>query len=74
MTMQTIRQREILSRAATNDPRVERATYHREPEWIEGPESDPETFVAWALRIAVIGLVILALSERYGVDLIAGVL
>ena len=72
--MQTIRQREILSRAATNDPRVERATYHREPEWIEGPESDPETFVAWALRIAVIGLVILALSERYGVDLIAGVL
>ena len=72
--MQTVRQREILSRAATNDPQSARATYHREPEWIEGPESDPETFVAWALRIAVIGLVILALSERYGVDLIAGVL
>lgn len=72
--MQTIRQREILSRAAENSPQSARATYHREPEWIEGPESDPETCVAWALRIAVIALVILALSERYGVDLIAGVL
>lgn len=72
--MQTIRQREILSRAATNDPQSARATYHRDPQWIEGPESDPETFVAWALRIAVIALVILALSERYGVDLLAGVL
>ena len=72
--MQTIKHRRAIRAFSANDPRVERATYHREPEWIEGPESDPETFVAWALRIAVIGLVILALSERYGVDLIAGVL
>lgn len=72
--MQTIRQRRAIRAFSANDPRVERATYHRDPQWIEGPESDPETFVAWALRIAVIGLVILALSERYGVDLIAGVL
>lgn len=72
--MQTIKHRRAIRAFSANDPRVERATYHRDPQWFEGPESDPETFVAWALRIAVIGLVILALSERYGVDLIAGVL
>lgn len=72
--MQTIRHHRILSRAAANDPRIERATYHREPEWFEGPEADPERAVGWVLRILVIALVMLALGERYGVDLIAGVL
>ena len=72
--MQTIRQRAALSRAAANDPRIERATYHREPEWIEGPEADPERIVGWVIRILIVALVMLALGERYGVDLIAGVL
>lgn len=71
---QTIRHRTELSRAAANDPRIERATYHRDPEWIEGPESDPERAVGWVLRILVIALVMLALGERYGVDLLARVL
>lgn len=72
--MQTIRHHRILSRAAANDPRIERATYHRDPEWFEGPEADPERAVGWVLRILVIALVMLALGERYGADLIAGVL
>lgn len=71
---QTIRQRRAIRAFSANDPRVERATYHRDPQWFEGPEYNPERAVGWALRLAVIALVMLALGERYGVDLIAGVL
>ena len=71
--MQTIRQREILSRAATNDPRIERATYHRDPIWLEAPEPDHlgDRVVGWVLWIAFVALVMLLVGERY---LPAGVL
>ena len=66
--MQTIKHRRAIRdfRAfSANDPRVERATYHRKPEWIEGPESDPERIVGWVLRLLVIALVMLAVAGRY---------
>lgn len=72
--MQTIKHRRAIRAFSANDPRIERATYHRDPEWIEGPEADPERAVGWVLRILVIALVMLALGERYGADLLAGVL
>ena len=72
--MQTIRQRTALSRAAANDPRIERATYHRDPQWIEGPTYDPERLVGWVLKALIVGLVLLSLAGEYGPVLIAGVL
>ena len=74
--MQTIRQRRAIRAFATSDPRVERATYHRDPQWIEGPEYNPErAFVGPVLLAIAVGLiVVMALGPRYGVDLIAGVL
>lgn len=73
--MQTIRQRTELSRAAANDPRIERATYHREPEWFESHvRSAGDRAVGIVLAAVIGGLIVLALSERYGVDLLAGVL
>ncbi len=75
MTMQTIRHHRILSRAAANDPRIERATYHREPEWFEPHvRSAGDRAVSIVLAAVIGGLIVLALSERYGADLIAGVL
>lgn len=73
--MQTIRQRTELSRAAANDPRIERATYHRSPEWFEGHQrSAGDRAVGIVLTICGAAIIAILLSERYGVDLIAGVL
>ena len=73
--MQTLTQRAILSRAAANDPRIERATYHRSPEWFEGHQrSAGDRAVGIVLVIVGCALLIALLSERYGVDLLAGVL
>jgi len=73
--MQTIRQRAALSRAAANDPRIERATYHREPSWFEPHvRSAGDRAVGIVLVIVGCALLIALLSERYGVDLLAGVL
>lgn len=74
--MQTIRQREILSRAATNDPRIERATYHRDPEWIEDDDYNPERAFVWPVLAAIAGalIVLLILGPRCGAELLAGVL
>lgn len=71
---QTIRQRTELSRAAANDPRIERATYHRDPEWIEGPYHAGDRAVGIVMAICLAAIIAILLSERYGVDLIAGVL
>ena len=73
--MQTIRQRTALSRAAANDPRIERATYHREPSWFEPHvRSAGDRAVGIVLAICGAAIIAILLSERYGVDLIAGVL
>ena len=73
--MQTIRQRTELSRAAANDPRIERATYHREPSWFEPHvRSAGDRAVGIVLVIVGCALLIALLSERYRADLLAGVL
>lgn len=73
--MQTLTQRAILSRAAANDPRIERATYHRNPEWFEPhPRSLGDRAVGIVLTICGAAIIAILLSERYGADLLAGVL
>lgn len=73
---QTIRQKRAFRAFAANDPRVVRVSNHRDPQWIEGPEYNPErAFVGPVLLAIAVGLiVVLALGPRYGVDLLAGVL
>lgn len=71
---QTIRHHRILSRAAANDPRIVRVSNHRGPSWLEGPYHAGDRAVSIVLAAIIGGLIVLALSERYGVDLLAGVL
>lgn len=74
--MHTIKQREILSRAAENSPRTERATYHRDPEWFEDDHYNPERAFVGPVLAAIAGdlIVLLILGPRYGAELLAGVL
>lgn len=73
--MQPASQRTELSRAAANDPRIERAPYHREPEWFEPHvRSSGDRAVGVVLAICGAAIIAILLSERYGIDLLAGVL
>lgn len=69
--MQTIRQRRTIRAFSANDPKVERATYHRNPEWFEGHQrSLGDRAVGIVLAICGASIIVVLLSERYG----AGVL
>lgn len=72
--MQTIRQRRAIRAFSANDPRIVRVSNHRDPKWIEGPYHAGDRAVGIVLAAVIGGLIVLALSERYGADLLAGVL
>ncbi len=72
---QTIRQRRAIRAFSANDPRVVRVSNHRDPQWIEGPHYHAgDRAVGIVLAICGAAIVAVLLSERYGVDLIAGAL
>lgn len=71
---QTIKQRRIISRAAANDPRVERATYHRDPNWIELPPRSPERLVGRVLAIIAVAMALGSIVDRYAPDTVQAVI
>jgi len=76
--MQTIRQRRAIRAFSANDPRVVRVSNHRDPQWLSGQHRAAshagDRAVGIVLAICGAAIVAVLLSERYGVDLIAGVL
>lgn len=72
--MQTIRQRRAIRAFSANDPRIVRVSNHRDPKWIEGPYHAGDRAVGIVMAICLAAIIAILLSERYGVDLIAGVL
>ena len=74
--MQTINHQRRLRAFSANDPRVVRVSNHRDPQWLSGPHRAAshagDRAVGIVLAICGAAIVAVLLSERYGIDLIAG--